>query len=95
MRRHIFLILLPMLFVLFFARTASAGVYDIFYPNPYIVEPDTTKMIYPIPVNTGNPLLDLNNKSPFYSSATRRRPSSKKSTRSSAASKASLSPSRT
>ena len=66
MKRHILPILLPMLFALFFARTASAGVYDIFYPNPYTVEPDTNKMIYPIPVNTGNPLLDLNNKSPFY-----------------------------
>ena len=66
MRRHIFLTLLPMLFALFFARTASAGVYDIFYPNPYDVEPDTTKVIYPIPVSTGNPLEDLNNKSPFY-----------------------------
>ena len=66
MKRHILPILLPLLFALFFARTASAGVYDIFYPNPYTVEPDTNKMIYPIPVNTGNPLLDLNNKSPFY-----------------------------
>ena len=64
MKRHIFL-LLPILFVLFFARTASAGVYDIFF-HPYEVEPDTTKVIYPIPVNTGNPLEDLNNKSPLY-----------------------------
>ncbi len=64
MKRYIFL-LLPMLFALFFARTASAGVYDIFF-HPYEVEPDTTKVIYPIPVNTGNPLEDLNNKSPFY-----------------------------
>ena len=37
----------------------AASNYDIFYPNPYIVEPDTTKVIYPIPVNTGNPLWDL------------------------------------
>ena len=44
----------------------AATDYDIFYHNPYIVEPDTTKVIYPIPVNTGNPLQDLNNKSPFY-----------------------------
>ena len=47
-------------------RVTAAGNYDIFYPNPYIVEPDTTKIIYPIPVNTGNPLEDLNNQSPFY-----------------------------
>jgi len=65
MRRHIFLILLPMLFALFYARTVSAGVYDIFY-NPYTVEPDTTKVIYPIPVNTGNPFENLNNQSPLY-----------------------------
>ncbi len=44
----------------------AASNYDIFYPNPYIVEPDTTKVIYPIPVNTGNPLWDLNNQSPLY-----------------------------
>ena len=44
----------------------AASSYDIFYPNPYLVEPDTTKVIYPIPVNTGNPLEDLNNKSPLY-----------------------------
>ncbi|MBR6227392.1 MAG: cell surface protein SprA [Bacteroidales bacterium] len=66
MRRHIFLTMLPMLLALFFARTASAGVYDIFYPNPYTVEPDSNKVIYPIPVSTGNPLEDLNNKSPLY-----------------------------
>ena len=56
-----------MLFALFFARTASAGIYDdIFYPNPYTVEPDSTKVIFPIPINTGNPLQDLNNQSPLY-----------------------------
>jgi cell surface protein SprA len=30
------------------------------------VEPDTNKVIYPIPVNTGNPMEDLNNQSPLY-----------------------------
>ena len=65
MRRHIFLFPLLMLFALFFARTASAGIYDIFY-NPYTVEPDTTKVIYPVPVNTGNPFENLNNQSPLY-----------------------------
>ena len=44
----------------------AASDYDLFYRNPYAVEPDTTKMIYPIPVNTGNPLQDLNNQSPLY-----------------------------
>ena len=43
-----------------------AGTYDVFYHSPYIVEPDTTKVIYPIPVNTGNPIEDLNNQSPLY-----------------------------
>ncbi len=50
---------------MFFARTASAGVYDIFF-HPYEVEPDTTKVIYPIPVNTGDPFEDLYNHSPLY-----------------------------
>ncbi len=66
MKRHIILSLLTTLFALLFAQTASAGVYDIFYPNPYTVEPDTTKVIYPIPVSTGNPFDDLNNQSPLY-----------------------------
>ena len=65
MRRYIFPTLFLMLFALFFARTASAGVYDIFY-HPYTVEPDTTKVIYPVPVNTGNPFENLNNQSPLY-----------------------------
>ena len=55
-----------MLFALFFARTASASIYDIFYHSPYTVEPDTTKVIYPIPVSTGNPIEDLHNQSPLY-----------------------------
>ena len=66
MKRHIFPFLLPMLFALFFARTASASVYDIFYTAPYAVEPDTTKLVYPIPVGTGDPMQDLYNQSPFY-----------------------------
>ena len=61
------LLLLRTFFPSCFTRTASErSSYDIFYPNPYLVEPDTTKVIYPIPVNTGNPLEDLNNKSPLY-----------------------------
>jgi hypothetical protein len=66
MKRHIFLALPLILFALLFSRTAMADNYDFFYHSPYIVEPDTTKVIFPIPVNTGNPLQDLNNQSPLY-----------------------------
>ena len=62
-----FIILLFLtLFVLPSHRLMAANIYDIFYHSPYTVEPDTTKVIYPIPVNTGNPLQDLNNQSPLY-----------------------------
>ena len=61
-----FLILIFALSILPVHFLSAANNYDIFYPNPYVVEPDTTKVIYPIPVNTGNPLEDLNNQSPFY-----------------------------
>ena len=44
----------------------AATDYDVFYHNPCTVEPDTTKVIYPIPVNTGNPMQDLYNQSPLY-----------------------------
>ncbi len=61
-----FLILLFLAFTLFPAlRLTAAESYDIFY-HPYEVEPDTTKVIYPIPVPTGNPIEDLNNQSPLY-----------------------------
>ena len=41
------------------------------YPLPYSyapfpVEPDSNKVIYPIPVNSGNPIEDLRNQSPLY-----------------------------
>ena len=62
-----FLILIFLAFTLFPAlRSTAAESYDVFYHVPYPVEPDTTKLIYPIPVPTGNPMLDLNNQSPFY-----------------------------
>ena len=62
-----FTILFLLAFTLFSAlRLTAAESYDIFYPNPYTIEPDTTKVIFPIPVNTGNPLQDLNNQSPLY-----------------------------
>ena len=66
MKRHILLSLPLLLFAFLFTRTAAADNFEFFYPNPYTVEPDTTKVIYPIPVNTGNPIEDLNNKSPLY-----------------------------
>ena len=59
-----FLILFLLALFLSPALTA-ANDYDIFY-NPYAVEPDTTKVIYPIPVSTGNPIEDLHNQSPLY-----------------------------
>ena len=61
-----FLILIFALSILPVHLLSAANNYDIFYPNPYTVEPDTTKVIYPIPVNTGNPLEDLHNQSPLY-----------------------------
>ena len=54
-----------LLLTFLFSRAATTGTYDIFF-HPYEVEPDTTKVIYPIPVPTGNPFDDLNNKSPLY-----------------------------
>jgi hypothetical protein len=58
--------MVPLLLLTFlFSRAATTGTYDIFF-HPYEVEPDTTKVIYPIPVPTGNPFDDLNNKSPLY-----------------------------
>ena len=66
MKRHIITILLPMLLAFAFATTVSASVYDIFYTIPHVVEPDSTKLVYPIPTPTGNPLDDLYNHSPLY-----------------------------
>ena len=66
MKRHILFIGFLMMSALLFARAVSADFADIFYPNPYTVEPDSTKVIFPIPINTGNPLQDLNNQSPLY-----------------------------
>ena len=61
--------------ILFFAllsalplRLSAAEL--VHFPLPYTyafpVEPDSNKVIYPIPVNTGNPIEDLNNSSPLY-----------------------------
>ena len=62
-----FLILLFLTFTLFSAlRLTASESYDIFYTAPYLVEPDTTKVVYPIPVPTGDPMQDLYNQSPLY-----------------------------
>ena len=60
-----FIILFLALFIYPSLRLDAADNIDLFY-HPYTVEPDTSKMVYPIPISTGNPFLDLNNKSPFY-----------------------------
>ena len=58
------------LLLLLYGRGWGAVVYSL--PNPYTylythpVEPDTNKLVYPIPVGTGNPMEDMYNKSPFY-----------------------------
>ena len=67
MKRHIILGLLAVLAVLPFARTAAA-TYDSPYMHlyDYSVEPDSTKLIYPLPTMSGNPLDDLYNRSPLY-----------------------------
>jgi len=51
-----------LLTLLLFPHSAAA----VRYTSPYFVEPDSTKVIYPIPVNSGNPIEDLNNQSPLY-----------------------------
>ena len=67
MKRYILLCLLAVLTVLPFSRLA-ASTYDSpflhLYPSP--VEPDSTKLIYPIPTNNGDPMENLYNQSPLY-----------------------------
>ena len=63
------ILLLLALFLLLGHRSSAAELLS--YPLPYAyapfpVEPDSNKVIYPIPVNTGNPIEDLNNQSPLY-----------------------------
>ena len=67
---------LTFLILLFFAifttiplRLAAAELSTLPLPyvyNPFPVEPDSNKVIYPIPVNSGNPIEDLQNHSPLY-----------------------------
>ena len=60
MKRHIILGLLAVLAILPFARMA-AETYDSPYLHQfdYPVEPDSTKLIYPLPTFSGNPMENL------------------------------------
>jgi len=67
--RHTKHIILLLFCLLPFCRLAAADLES--FPLPYVydpfpVEPDTNKVIYPIPINSGNPIEDLNNQSPLY-----------------------------
>lgn len=67
MKRYIILFLFAVMIALPFARTSAAHYDSPFlhqYDNP--VEPDSTKLIYPVPTQTGNPMEDLYNQSPLY-----------------------------
>jgi cell surface protein SprA len=67
MKRHIILCLIAVMAALPLARMAVADSWHyIPTPSAFPDDPDTTKLIYPIPVNTGNPMEDLHNQSPFY-----------------------------
>ncbi|MCR5039234.1 MAG: cell surface protein SprA [Bacteroidales bacterium] len=69
MKRHTFLIFFALLAALPLSRLTAAELSHFPLPYAYVafpVEPDTNKVIYPIPVNTGNPIEDLNNHSPLY-----------------------------
>ena len=69
MKRHILLALILTMTVLPLIGLLASNTGDIPSYKPYYpveVEPDTTKVIYPIPVNTGNPTNDLYNQSPLY-----------------------------
>ena len=82
-RHSAFLILLFLTFTLFSAlRLTASESYDIFYTAPYLVEPDTTKVVYPIPVPTGDPMQDLYNQSPSTSATPTISPPKSSTTRS-------------
>ena len=61
------LVVLAFLALMPFARlTASETCHYVPNPYPISVEPDSTKLVYPLPLRTGNPMDDLYNNSPFY-----------------------------
>jgi len=67
-KRHIIPALLAvMLIALPFVVLAASEPWH-YHPTPYAtpVEPDSIKLIYPLPVNTGNPTENLYNNSPLY-----------------------------
>ena len=69
MKRHILLALILTMTVLPLIGLLASNSGDIPSYKPYYpvqVEPDTTKVIYPIPISTGNPTTDLLNQSPLY-----------------------------
>lgn len=69
MKRHILLALILTMTALPLIGLLANNIGDIPSYKPYFpieVEPDTTKVIYPIPVSTGNPTTDLYNQSPLY-----------------------------
>ncbi len=65
-----YILLLFSFATLFFPFFQESKADQRFYNSPYlfknVVEPDSTKLIYPIPVDHGNPLENLYNQSPFY-----------------------------
>ena len=67
-KRYIFPVLLAVMFIALPFVGLAASEIGHYIPNPYPtpVEPDSTKLIYPLPVNTGDPMHDLYNSSPLY-----------------------------
>lgn len=61
------LVVLAFLALMPFARLTASETFH-YVPNPYpsSVEPDSTKLVYPLPPQTGNPMDDLYNSSPLY-----------------------------
>ncbi len=68
MKRHTISALLALLLLMLAGTLVASDHYlrscPYFYTLP--VEPDSTKLVYPIPVATGNPMDDLYNQSPLY-----------------------------
>ena len=67
-KRYIFPVLLAVMFIALPFVGLAASEIGHYIPNPYPtpVEPDSTKLIYPLPINTGDPMNDLYNSSPLY-----------------------------
>ena len=64
--QHSAFIILLLLIALFpFTHLGAAETFH-YTPLPYPVEPDSNKLVYPIPISTGNPMDDLHHQSPLY-----------------------------